>query len=205
MANPQRGVVVSFVADDSKFKKGVKSASRHPKEVSTDRKGLQGTLKKLGPMLNSLAVRGLQAFTVGLGAGIREFANFQDALTESTAIMSVTEDQLKSMEQASIDVARTTTFTATESAKAFFFLASAGLDAEQSIGALPQVSKFAQAGAFDLALATDLLTDAQSSLGLTSKDTAENIENMARVSDVLVKAKYTSQCISTTILRSINK
>ena len=188
MANPQRGVVVSFVADDSKFKKGVNSASRHSKKFQQNQKGLQGTLKKLGPMLNSLAVRGLQAFTVGLGAGIREFANFQDALTESTAIMQTTEDQLKSMEEASIQVARTTTFTATESAKAFFFLASAGLDAEQSIGALPQVSKFAQAGAFDLALATDLLTDAQSSLGLTSKDTAENIENMARVSDVLVKA-----------------
>lgn len=188
MANPQRGVVVSFVADDSKFKKGVRSASRHSKKFQQDAKGLQGTLKKLGPVMTSLATRGLQAVSVGLGASVREFANFQDALTESTAIMQVSQDQMKSMEEASMNVARTTTFSATESARAFFFLASAGLSAEQSIGALPQVSKFAQAGAFDLALATDLLTDAQSSLGLTSKDTAQNIENMARVSDVLVKA-----------------
>ena len=188
MANPQRGVVVSFVADDSKFKKGVNSASRHSKKFQKDATGLKGAVKKLGPALNQVATRGFQAMAVGIGAGIREFANFQDALAESTAIMKVSEDQLKSMEEASIQVARTTTFSATESAKAFFFLASAGLDAEQSIGALPQVSKFAQAGAFDLALATDLLTDAQSSLGLTSKDTAKNIENMARTSDVLVKA-----------------
>jgi len=188
MANPQRGVIVSFVADDSRFKKGVNSASRHSKKFQKDATGLKGAVKKLGPVLNQVATRGFQAMAVGIGAGIREFANFQDALAESTAIMQVSEDQLKSMEEASIRVARTTTFSATESAKAFFFLASAGLDAEQSIGALPQVSKFAQAGAFDLALATDLLTDAQSSLGLTSKDTAKNIENMARTSDVLVKA-----------------
>ena len=46
-----------------------------------------------------------------------------------------------------------------------------------------------QAGLFDLSTATDLLTDAQSALGLTIRDDAvANMENMVRVSDVLVKA-----------------
>jgi TP901 family phage tail tape measure protein len=61
------------------------------------------------------------------------------------------------------------------------------LDAEQSIVALPRVAAFAQAGMFDMSRATDLLTDAQSALGLSSDDAAENLENMTRVSDVLVK------------------
>ena len=58
---------------------------------------------------------------------------------------------------------------------------------------MPRVAKFAQAGNFNLALATDLLTDAQSALGLTIRDdVVKNMENMTRVSDVLVKANTLS-------------
>ena len=127
------------------------------------------------------------------GFSIREFAKFDDAMTKSTAIMGDLSDTMrKDMSDAARQVALETTFAADEAAEAFFFLASAGLTAEQSIAALPQVARFAQAGAFDLALATDLLTDAQSALGLTSDDTAENMLNMARVSDVLAKANNIS-------------
>lgn len=121
--------------------------------------------------------------------GVKSFIDFDDRMTKSVAIMGDVSDEMRSkMEGAARDVAKTTTFSAGEAADAYFFLASAGLDAAQSIGALPQVARFAQAGAFDLATATDLLTDAQSALGLASDDTAENMENMTRVSDVLVKA-----------------
>src|SRR5690606_21262168 len=53
---------------------------------------------------------------------------------------------------------------------------------------LKPMQDFATAGAFDLALATDLATDAQSALGMTSKDVAKDQENLIRVTDVLVKA-----------------
>jgi TP901 family phage tail tape measure protein len=133
------------------------------------------------------------AATAIAGFSIREFAKFDEAMTKSTAIMGDLSDAMrKDMSDAARQVALETTFAADQAAEAFFFLASAGLTAEQSIGALPQVARFAQAGAFDLATATDLLTDAQSALGLTSDDTAENLANMARVSDVLAKANTAS-------------
>jgi len=44
------------------------------------------------------------------------------------------------------------------------------------------------AGAFDLAQGSDLLTVAQSALGMTSKDTHQHMLGMLRVSDTLVKA-----------------
>jgi TP901 family phage tail tape measure protein len=133
------------------------------------------------------------AATAIAGFSIREFAKFDDAMTKSTAIMGDLSDSMrKDMSDAARQVALETTFAADQAAEAFFFLASAGLTAEQSIAALPQVARFAQAGAFDLATATDLLTDAQSALGLTSDDTAENLANMARVSDVLAKANTAS-------------
>ena len=126
-----------------------------------------------------------QSFRFMLTAGTQ----FVNEMTRSLAIMgNVDSATKKEMEQAALRVAATTKFSAAEAAKGFFFLASAGLDAKKSIAALPQVAQFAQAGWFDLADATSLLANAQSALGLKSKDFATNMTNMARVADVLVKA-----------------
>lgn len=129
------------------------------------------------------------ALLVGTAYGIKAYADFDQKLTGSLAIMGdITEYQRSDMAAAAREVATTTRYSAGEAADAYFFLASAGFDAKQSIGALPRVAAFAQAGNFDLARATDLLTDAQSALGLVTDDTAGTMSNMTRVSDVLVKA-----------------
>lgn len=120
---------------------------------------------------------------------IHEFAKFDEQLNKSIAIMGdVSEAMRGDMSDAAREVAKQTTFSADQAAESFFFLASAGLDAEAAVAAMPAVAKFAQAGMFDMALATDLATDAQSALGLTSNDAAENLENLTRVTDVFVKA-----------------
>jgi len=122
-------------------------------------------------------------------AAVKAFADFDKAMVESLAIMGdVSADLRKEMADTAKQLSGESIFAARDLAQAYFYLASAGLDAEQSIGALPVVTKFAQAGMFDLSLATDLLTDAQSALGLTVDDTAQNMENMTRLSDVLVGA-----------------
>jgi len=120
---------------------------------------------------------------------IKKFADFDQALNQSIAIMGDVSDALRTdMADAAREVAKQTTFSAEQAAESFFFLASAGLSAEQSVAAMPQVAKFAQAGMFDMALATDLATDAQSALGLTVDDAQQNLKNLTRVTDVFVKA-----------------
>lgn len=144
--------------------------------------------------LSKVAAAALGTLAVGAGtaavASIREFANFDAALQKSIAIMGDVSDTMRGqMSDAAREVAKTTTFSAEQAAEAFFFLASAGLDAEASISAMPQVAKFAQAGMFDMARATELLADAQSALGLTVRDDANaNLQNMVNLSDVLVRA-----------------
>ena len=172
-------MVVRLTTDSKQLEAGVASAA-------TRIGALQTKMLALGKKLT----KGLTLPILAVGAGsVAAFSSFDDAMTSSLAIMDNVSDTMRNdMAQAAREVGKSTTFSATEAAKAYFYLASAGLDAAQSIGAMPLVAKFAQAGNFDLALATDLLTDAQSALGLTVDDTAQNIENMTRVSDVLVKA-----------------
>lgn len=122
-------------------------------------------------------------------AGVVQFGQFEKAMVKSTAIMTdVTAGLRSEMEKTARLIATESITSAEKLAEGYFFLASAGLSAEQSIKALNVVNTFAIAGAFDMALATDLLTDAQSALGLTVKDTTQNMINMTRISDVLVKA-----------------
>jgi len=127
---------------------------------------------------------------IGISGGmVKAFTNFDAAMTQSTAIMGNVSDVMRrKMADAAREMSTKTTYSAKELAEAYYFLASAGMNAEQSIGALPVVAKFAQAGMFNLATATDLLTDAQTALRLNSDDLEENQKNLIRVSDVLVGA-----------------
>lgn len=152
-------------------------------------KSAESSLKKFG----AFAAKSAAAATAAIGGiavvSIKAFGDFDAALNKSISIMGDVSESLRTdMSDAAREVAKNTTFSAEEAADAYFFLASAGLDAQQSIAAMPQVAKFAQAGMFDMATATDLATDAQSALGLTSDDAAENLANLTRVTDVFVKA-----------------
>ena len=147
--------------------------------------GKLGKFAKVG----ATAVAGaLLAIGKGVAESVQAFTSFEDKLTQSVAIMDTTIGQQERMAKVARDVATETTISAEASAEAFFFLASAGLNAEQSSQALPQVARFAQAGMFDMATATDLATDAQSALGLTVDDATLNLQNLTKVTDVLVKA-----------------
>jgi len=120
---------------------------------------------------------------------IMDAARFQGAMTQSLAIMGDVSDYMKNeMAQAARQVGVELNMGAKAAADSYFYLASAGLDAKQSVAALPQVAAFAKAGMFDMAKATDLATDAQSALGLTVKDAQANLVNLTQVTDVLVKA-----------------
>lgn len=75
-----------------------------------------------------------------------------------------------------------TAFSATQAAEALNFMALAGYDAEQSMAALPNVLNLAAAGGIDLAAASDMVTDAQSALGLTMDESAALVDKMAMAS-----------------------
>lgn len=142
----------------------------------------------------NMAVAGLGAAAAGAGAAgiaksVQSFGDLDQALTESQAIMGdLTENEMASMEEAARDVGKQSTFSADEAGEAFYYLASAGMDAEQSVASVGEVAQFAQAGNFDLATATDLSTDALSALGMASDDATENQENLQRVMDTVVRA-----------------
>jgi len=183
-------LLVRLVGDATQYQKMLRDAQNQTKKAAKDiNTRIAGIGRKMTQMGKSLSLK-VTAPIVAVGAAaVHSFAKFDKAMIESTSIMKVTIAQTERMRKTALSLSVAGTQGPAELARSYFFLASAGLDAEQSMKALPKLMKFATAGAFDMALATDLLTDAQSALGLTVKDNAEkNAANMQRLADVLVKA-----------------
>ena len=170
------GITVNVRANTRQFAKGMKR--------------VRSVLNKTGQSLIRFGAVAGAATAAVLAKSFATGEEFAQKMRQSLSIMSgVTKKLQKEMQEAALAVSGKTQFAASEAAEAYFFLASAGLDAAAAIKAMPVVATFAQAGMFDLALATDLLTDAQSAMGLSVRDNAEeNIKQMTRVGDVLLKA-----------------
>ncbi len=165
--------------------------SKLPADLNKAKKQTLSSFRGFGSQIGAFIGIGAPAAAAGLafkslvGAG----EEFNQKMLNSLAIMKDVGPALRQdMAQAAFEAARKTQSSASQAAESFFFLASAGLNAEQSIAALPQVAAFAQAGMFDMATATDLATDAQSALGLTVKDPIQNLKNLVRVTDTLTGA-----------------
>jgi len=143
--------------------------------------------------INKHASKAILGMTVPLTAfGIaasKAFGSFDSAMTKSTAIMkNITQEQRKNMESLALNLSKSGkkgVQSATELADAYYYLVSAGLSYSDTIKSLPVVQEFATAGTFSLVEATYMLTDAQSALGLTTKDAATNMKNMQLISDTL--------------------
>lgn len=75
-----------------------------------------------------------------------------------------------------------TAFSASEAADALNYMALAGYDATTSMDMLPTVLNLAAAGGIDLASASDMVTDAQSALGLSIEETRFMVDEMAAAS-----------------------
>ncbi len=110
---------------------------------------------------------------------------FQHTMTSVKVISGATQKQFKELENSARLMGKTTEFSASQSAGALRFLAMAGLDVQQQIGALPRMLNLATAANMDLARAADISTNIMTQMGL-------EVEELTRVNDALVGVQNTS-------------
>ena len=145
-----------------------------------------------------------RSFTVGaaaMGTAIAAFgvasiktgAQFDSSMSQVAATMGdkaddmieyngKTVNSMEALRDFAKEMGATTKFSATQSADALNYMALAGYDAEESMQMLPNVLNLAAAGNMELAQASDMVTDAQSALGLSTEETTEMVDKMAKAS-----------------------
>ncbi|KAF1075961.1 phage tail tape measure protein [Methanogenium sp. MK-MG] len=107
--------------------------------------------------------------------------DFDDAMRQIQAVTGATGDQFEKLRQQALDLGASTAWSASQVAQAQKYLAKAGLDVNQVLGATPQMLSLASAGNLDLASSADIATNIISGYEL-------EISNLAHVSDMLAYA-----------------
>lgn len=156
-------------------------------KISLDSTGFEAALNAAGKAL-SAATAAVSAFA---GASVKVGQEFDKSMSQVAATMGYTVEQLsdatseeaknfKRLRDFAQEMGATTAFTASEAADALNYMALAGYDAETSMKMLPNVLNLAASGGIDLASASDMITDAQSALGLSLKQTNTLVDQMAK-------------------------
>lgn len=140
---------------------------------------ISNTAKMVSKIAKASVVAGTVMFTK---ASIQEGLNFDKAMSQVAATLGKTTDEIQDLAKFARDMGAKTAFSATEAAEALNYMALAGYDADTSMKMLPTVLNLAAAGNIDLAKASDMVTDAQSALGLSIEGTERMVDQMAKTS-----------------------
>lgn len=178
--------------DSSEYESGLDDAERKGESFGSKiGKGFK-TLGKVGVAALGTTTASVTAFA---GASVKAGAAFDASMSQVAATMGYTASELndatseaaKNMAQLrdfAQQMGASTAFSASEAADALNYMALAGYDAETSMSMLPNVLNLAAAGGIELARASDMVTDAQSALGLSLEDTRVMVDQMAKTSSI---------------------
>ncbi len=156
-----------------------------------------------------LTTAAIVAGTVAIGASaVVEFGNLEQSATNAASLIGgealtrqgattekatkIFNDAKKQFIEGALVIAKTTSFSAKEAADGYYFLASAGESAKNSLALLPDIAKFAQAGQFDLQQSTEGLLQSFNALGLNIGTFQEKRKNIRRLTDELTNANIRS-------------
>ncbi len=132
-----------------------------------------------GGVMNTLS-GGISAITDFGKASVASGAQFDTSMSQVAATMGTTVDKIEDLRNFAQEMGATTTFSATQAADALNYMALAGYDANTSMQMLPNVLNLAAAGNFDLARASDMVTDTQTAFGISLERTAQMVDEMAK-------------------------
>ncbi|NFG01774.1 phage tail tape measure protein [Clostridium sporogenes] len=140
--------------------------------------------------LNSIAGKSVKVFTgavaatgtvlSGLGAyAIKVGSNFEEGMSKVSAISGATGEDLKKLTEKAKEMGAKTKFSATESAEAMQYMAMAGWKTGDMLNGIDGIMNLAAASGEDLALVSDIVTDALTAFGMSAKDSAQFADLLA--------------------------
>ena len=113
---------------------------------------------------------------------VQESMGFDKAMSQVAATLGKSTDEMGQLSAFAREMGAKTAFSATQAAEALNYMALAGYNDTTSMKMLPTVLNLAAAGNMELATASDMVTDAQSALGLSIEETEKMVDQMAKTS-----------------------
>lgn len=138
------------------------------------KRGLEVIRKAVTVTATSLVAVGTAATIVG--------SNFEEGMSKVAAISGATGADFEKLKEKAKQMGATTKFSATEAASAFEYMAMAGWKTTDMLGGIDGVMNLAAASGEDLALVSDIVTDAITAFGLSASDSGHFADVLAAAS-----------------------
>ena len=135
---------------------------------------IAGAGKKMMPV--TLAIAGVGA------AAVKTTAEFDEGMSRVSAISGATGDELQTLRDKAREMGAKTKFSASEAASAFEYMAMAGWKSGEMIDGIDGIMSLAAASGEDLAVASDIVTDALTAFGLKASDAGHFSDILAAAS-----------------------
>ncbi len=156
-----------------------RGVDRAGKQAQDRLKKVDDRARALGNRFKLVAAAAVSALGgIGVGRLVSETASFEQSLLGLQVVSGATAAQMKELEDQSRLLGATSMFSAQQAADAQNFLAMAGFEVNEVLGATPGLLELAAAGSMDLASAADLASNVLGGFRL-------EVEELARVNDVL--------------------
>ena len=145
----------------------------------------QNIAGKANGMLQSMTGFSAQMLAgAGIGYGIYDtvqtFKSFEKQMSAVGAISGASGAELQKLTDKAMEMGQRTVFSATESAKAFEYMAMAGWKTEDMISGVEGIINLAAASGEDLGRVADIVTDALTAFGLQASDSAKFADVLAQ-------------------------
>ncbi len=163
--------------------KQVKKSDKSMKSTTKSIKGLSLGFKQLTSHLARLVV--IYGSFQAISDTIKTFADFEQTIATLGAVSGATGEELKGLEDKSLELGASTVFSASQVAEAMVEMARAGLSYQQTLDGIAGVLDLAVVGNMSLADAVKATTGAMHGFTLEAKD-------MGIIADVMAKASSDS-------------
>ena len=115
-------------------------------------------------------------------AAVKTAADFESSMSKVSAVSGATGADLDALSAKAREMGSKTKFSASEAAEAMNYMAMAGWKTEDMLSGIEGVMNLAAASGEDLAVTSDIVTDALTAFGLTAKDSGHFADVLAAVS-----------------------
>lgn len=121
---------------------------------------------------------------VGVGAAaVKTTADFDGAMSNVQAISGATGDEFTKPRDKAIEMGSKTKFSASESADALTYMAMAGWKSEEMLVGIEGIMNAAAATGTDLAMTSDIITDALTAFGMGANESSRMADVLAKTSN----------------------
>lgn len=176
-----------LLLDTTGFKDGIKGAIGQLKVFKDEEANTSDKLTGLGNAFTGagkVLTKNLTVPLVGLGTvAVNTTATFDSSMSKVQAISGAVGDDFDRLREKAKEMGAKTKFSASEAADAFTYMAMAGWKTEDMLEGIDGIMSLAAASGEDLALTSDIVTDALTAFGLQAKDSAHFADVLAAASN----------------------